>query len=89
MTLRKGATPEFAAVGSNTLNELTLLEATKALYLYIEKWLATEGTLEQPRLVIAHDVRHFSPKFTQLVAGAWMKMGGYAMVFDGPRSHPN
>jgi len=85
---KEGATPEYAAVGSNTLNEFTLLRATKALYLYIEKWLATEDALEQPRLVIAHDVRHFSSKFTQLVAGAWVKMGGYAMVFDGPRSTP-
>jgi phosphoglucomutase len=80
--------PKFAAVGSNTLNELTLLRATKALYQYLESWLAIEDELEQPRLVIAHDVRHFSAKFSSIVAGAWKQLGGYAMVFDGPRSTP-
>ena len=65
--VKKGETPKYAAVGSNTLNELTLLRATKALYSYVEKWLAAEGELEQPRLVLAHDVRHFSPEFSKLL----------------------
>ena len=43
---------------------------------------------EQPRLVVAHDVRHFSNKFANLVCKAWVKMGGCAMLFDGPRSTP-
>jgi phosphoglucomutase len=81
-------TPDFAAIGSNTLNELTLLRATKALYIYLDKWLQSEGILETPRLVVAHDVRHFSQKFAELVCRAWTQMGGYAMLFDGPRSTP-
>jgi len=81
-------TPAFACVGSNTLNEFTLLRATKALYSYLNKWMQQKGILEQPRLVVAYDVRHFSPKFSELVSKAWVKMGGYAMVFDGPRSTP-
>lgn len=83
-----GTTPQYAAVGSNTLNELTVLRATLALYKYVESWNATKGILEQTRIVIAHDVRHFSQKFAQLVAGAWEDLGGYAMLFDGPRSTP-
>lgn len=83
-----GTTPQYAAVGSNTLNELTVLRATLALYKYVESWNATNGILEQARIVIAHDVRHFSQKFAQLVAGAWEDLGGYAMLFDGPRSTP-
>ena len=83
-----GTTPQYAAVGSNTLNELTVLRATLALYKYVEGWNATKGILEQARIVIAHDVRHFSQKFAQLVAGAWEDLGGYAMLFDGPRSTP-
>lgn len=83
-----GQTPNFAAVGSNTLNELTLLRATCALFQYLQKWMLQRGILEQPRLVVAHDVRHFSEKFANLVSGAWIKMGGYAMAFDGPRSTP-
>ena len=81
-------TPSFAAVGSNTLNEITVLRATKALFLHITKWLAEEGILAQPRIVIAHDVRHFSRKFCELSALAWTKLGGYALVFEGPRSTP-
>ena len=38
--------------------------------------------------MVAHDVRHFSRKFCELVASAWTKLGGYALVFDGPRSTP-
>ena len=81
-------TPEYAAVGSNTLNEITVIRATKALFLHIKKWLADEGILAQPRLAIAHDVRHFSEKFCKLVAFTWSKLGGYALIFDGPRSTP-
>ncbi|MAN36518.1 MAG: hypothetical protein CMI21_02660 [Opitutae bacterium] len=85
---KEGQTPEYAAVGSNTLNEITVLRATKALYLYVREWMAGEGILEQPRLVVAHDVRHFSRKFCELVANAWSRLGGYSMIFDGPRSTP-
>ena len=80
-------TPNYAAVGSNTLNEVTLLRATKALD-YLKNWMQAEGILEHPRLVVAYDVRHFSPKFAQLVSKFWIKLGGYAMMFDGPRSTP-
>ena len=62
--------------------------ATKALYKYTTHYIATAGILEQPRLVVAHDVRHFSSEFSKLVAMAWQKMGGFAMIFDGPRSTP-
>jgi phosphoglucomutase len=85
---KEGATPEYAAVGSNTLNEITVIRATKALFLHITKWLAEEGILGQPRLIIAHDVRHFSEKFCKLSALTWTKLGGYALIFDGPRSTP-
>lgn len=81
-------TPSYAAVGSNTLNEITVLRATKALFLHIKKWLAEEGILAQPRLIVAHDVRHFSRKFCELSASAWTKLGGDALVFEGPRSTP-
>ena len=85
---REGNTPKHAAIGTNTLNEITILRATKALYNYTTHYMATVGILEQPRLVVAHDVRHFSCEFSKLVAMAWQKMGGFAMIFDGPRSTP-
>ncbi len=85
---KKGETPNFPAVGTNNLNEINVIRATKALYLYVKQWLAEGGILEQPRLVVAHDVRHFSVRFSELVAFAWTELGGYAMKFDGPRSTP-
>ena len=85
---REGNTPKHAAIGTNTLNEITILRATKALYNYTTHYMANVGILEQPRLVVAHDVRHFSCEFSKLVAMAWQKMGGFAMIFDGPRSTP-
>jgi len=84
----EGITPKHAAIGTNTLNEITILRATKALYTYITHYMASAGILEQPRLVVAHDVRHFSCEFSKLVAMAWQKMGGFVMIFDGPRSTP-
>ena len=82
---KDGETPNFAAVGSNTLNELTLLRATKALFVYIENWMQekceNQGSLWHMMLGI------FS-KFAYLVSKTWIKLGGYAMIFDGPRSTP-
>jgi phosphoglucomutase len=85
---QEGKTPKHAAIGTNTLNEITILRATKALYKYTTQYMATAGILEQPRLVVAHDVRHFSSEFSKLVATAWQNLGGFAMIFDGPRSTP-
>jgi len=82
------STPEHAAVGSNTLNDYTVVRATMALHGYISTWMASEGVLDVPRIVIAHDVRHFSRHFCELAASTWSGLGGYAMVFDGPRSTP-
>src|SRR5204862_7388357 len=42
----------------------------------------------KPRLVIAHDVRHFSRHFSNLAASTWTQLGGEAFVFDGPRPTP-
>ncbi len=80
--------PAHAAVGSNVLNDFTLLRATIGLYRYIEKYLARSHRFERPKLVIAHDVRHFSRHFCELAASAWTRLGGSAFIFDGPRSTP-
>ena len=57
------SSPEYAAVGSNTLNDYTVVRATMALHGHISTWMASEGVLDVPRIVIAHDVRHFSRHF--------------------------
>jgi phosphoglucomutase len=82
------ASPEHAAVGSNLLNDYTLVRATIGLFRYTRKYLAQRGAAAKPRLVIAHDVRHFSRHFCELSAATWTRLGGEAFIFDGPRPTP-
>lgn len=87
-TPHKLGAPEHAAVGSSTLNDFNILRATAGLYKYCQGFEKAKGTNTPPRLVIAHDVRHFSRHFAELAASAWVTMGGKACIFDGPRSTP-
>jgi phosphoglucomutase len=80
--------PEHAAVGSNVLNDFNLVRATIGLFRYVENYLKETGSYDLPRFVIAHDVRHFSRHFCELAASTWCKLGGQALIFDGPRSTP-
>lgn len=81
--------PEHPAVGTNVLNDFNIIRATMGLYHYCETFLQEEEIYAPPKLVIAHDVRHFSRHFCELAASTWTALGGYAMVFDGPRSTPH
>jgi len=87
-TLSATGCPEHAAVGSNLLNEFTLTRAIIGLHRYMAKYLAAQQSKAQPKLVIAHDVRHFSRHFCELAASTWTRLGGEAVIFDGPRSTP-
>ncbi len=87
-TLSAAGSPEHAAIGSNMLNDFTLIRAVIGLHRYTAKYLAAKGTAAKPRLVIAHDVRHFSRHFSDLAASTWTQLGGEAFVFDGPRPTP-
>jgi len=93
--------PAQAAIGSSLLNDFTLLRAVIGLYRYTARYSAAQGEktglqgqarqskgAAAPRLVIAHDVRHFSRHFCELAASTWVKLGGEALIFDGPRSTP-
>ncbi len=80
--------PEHPAVGCNVLNDFTVVRATVGLFRYTKSFLAKAGSSDQPRLVIAHDVRHFSRHFCELAASTWVQLGGQAFIFDGPRSTP-
>ena len=81
-------TPEHAAVGTNVLNDFNLVRATVGMFRYVKQYLDESGRHDQPRFVIAHDVRHFSRHFCELAASTWCKLGGQALIFDGPRSTP-
>ncbi len=80
--------PEHAAIGSNMLNDFTLIRAVMGLFRYTAKYLAAKRQTGKPRLVIAHDVRHFSRHFCELAASTWTRLGGEAFIFDAPRSTP-
>lgn len=83
------AAPAHAVVGTAVLNDFNIVRATIGLFRYCERYLREKtGRREAPRLVIAHDVRHFSRHFCELTASTWTRLGGYAMIFDGPRSTP-
>ena len=81
-------TPEHPAIGSNMMNDFTVVRATIGLYRYVHGYLATNGRYDAPKLVIAHDVRHFSRHFCELAASTWSRLGGVAFIFDAPRSTP-
>ncbi len=87
-TLSPTGSPEHAAVGSNLLNEFTLVRAMIGLHRYMAQYLAGQKSDAKPKIVIAHDVRHFSRHFCELAASTWTKLGGEAVIFDGPRSTP-
>jgi len=84
----EGAPSAHAAVGSNVLNDFTLVRATIGLYRHVAGYLASRERYDRPALVIAHDVRHFSRHFCELAASTWTRLGGNAFIFDGPRSTP-
>ncbi len=81
-------TPVHASIGSNVLNDFTLIRATIGLFRYVRGYLERSGSYDLPKLVIAHDVRHFSRHFCELAASTWTRLGGVAYIFDGPRSTP-
>ncbi len=81
-------TPGHPGVGSNLLNDFTLVRATIGLYRYVHGYLAQAGRYDAPKLVIAHDVRHFSRHFCELAASTWSRLGGVAFIFSEPRSTP-
>ena len=81
-------TPEHAAIGSNMMNDFTVARAVVGLFRYTRKYLAARGSRSKPRIVIAYDVRHFSDHFCRLSASTWVRLGGEAYIFDGPRPTP-
>lgn len=88
-TLSAQGSPEHPAVGSNYLNDFNVIRATIGLYRYCARYLESHSTtFEVPKLVIAHDVRHFSRHFCELAASTWSQLGGRALIFEGPRSTP-
>lgn len=80
--------PQFPCVGTNAMNFFNVSRATQGLVAYLHEW-RTRGKIKgKPKIVIAHDSRHFSKEFTELAAKTAAENGCDACVFDGPRSTP-
>ena len=80
--------PQFPCVGTNAMNFFNVSRATQGLVAYLHEWRAQEGIAGKPKIVIAHDSRHFSKEFTELAAKTAAENGCDACVFEGPRSTP-
>jgi phosphoglucomutase len=80
--------PEFPCVGTNAMNFYNVSRATQGLVAYLHDWFLNERLPGKPKIVIAHDTRHFSKEFTALAARVAAENGCDAYVFDGPRSTP-
>lgn len=82
-------TPEYAAVGSVYVNDFNIVRAIMAVYKYCRKFLNEHSRAHEcPTLVVSYDTRCFSEHFCKLCASTWCRLGGHAMIFDGPRSTP-
>src|SRR5438067_8629823 len=80
--------PEFPCVGTNAMNYFNVGRATRGLVTYIQKWRSRQRMEGRPKIVIAHDTRHFSQEFARLAAETASANGCAAVVFEGPRSTP-
>ncbi|MDR2667510.1 MAG: phospho-sugar mutase [Puniceicoccales bacterium] len=77
-----------SAIGSATMNDINIARAAIALHRHCKKWLESNGDGSVLRLIVAHDVRHFSKIFGKIVCSIWNILGGEAFVFDEARSTP-
>src|ERR1700730_17252914 len=80
--------PQFPCVGTNAMNFFNVSRATQGLVAYLHEWRSKKGISGKPKIVIAHDSRHFSDDFTEFAAKIATKDGCDACIFEGPRSTP-
>nr|MDE6431795.1 phospho-sugar mutase [Opitutales bacterium] len=81
--------PEHASIGLVYVNDFNIVRATIALFKHCKSFLNKHQRMhERPALVISRDTRCFSKHFCELCASTWTRLGGHAMIFDGPRSTP-
>lgn len=77
--------PEFPCVGTATMNTYNVSRAVRGLIAYVKRHV---GGAHRPKLVFAHDTRHFSSDFARFCAEITADLGCDAVLFDGPRSTP-
>jgi phosphoglucomutase len=77
--------PEWPCVGTATMNYFNLNRAVRGMLAHAQRHV---GSGRKPRLVFAHDTRHFSRDFAEYCAKLCADLGCDAYLFDGPRSTP-
>ncbi len=80
--------PQWPCVGTNAMNFYNISRATQGLANYCKEWFARNKLPGRPKIVIAHDTRHFSRDFAELAAKVATDFGCDAGLFSGPRSTP-
>jgi len=83
-----GERPQFACVGTNSMNEYNVSRATQGLVAYCLKYRKNDGLPGKPKIVFAHDTRHFSSEFAKECAKIATSLGCDVFLFDGPRATP-
>ena len=85
---KDGARPELPCVGTNAMNFFNISRAVQGLVSYCHEWFGKKKLKGRPKIVIAHDTRHFSREFAELAAKIAVELGCDAGLFAGPRSTP-
>lgn len=80
--------PEFPCIGTNAMNYFNVRRATTGLCRYLVRWAQQAGHSARPKIVVAHDVRHFSREFAELIVQVGTSQGCDVALFAEPRSTP-
>lgn len=77
--------PEHPCAGTATMNFFNLSRAIRGLLAYTK---GAVGPSRKPKLVFAHDTRHFSRDFAEFCARVTTELGGDAFLVEDARSTP-
>lgn len=80
--------PEFACVGSATMNFYNVGRAIRGMVAYLKKHFEKEGIERKPSFAFAHDTRHFSRDFAEFCGKICNDLGCDAYLFEGARATP-
>ena len=70
------------------MNYFNVRRATTGLCRYMVKAAQRDGLSGRPKLVVAHDVRHYSREFAELIVEVGTSLGVDVALFSEPRSTP-
>lgn len=77
--------PEHPCVGTATMNFFNVSRAIRGLLAYVRKTVPAD---RKPKVVFAHDSRHFSRDFAEFCAKVSAELGYDAYLFEDARSTP-